>query len=776
MKKSKLSTYILAASIGSSAAAVTGVAFADGLALEEVVVTARKRDEFLQEVPVAITAVTAQTLENSGITDFKDITKATPGFTTVASASNETALALTLRGQVQNDVLITLDPSVGVYMDGLYIARAYGLSSDLLDVSSVQILKGPQGTLFGRNSTGGALLLQTADPELDLLTGSISLTGGGDIQGAQGMINVPLGDLFALRVAYKTSEREDYIRNIITGKEIGGQETSTGRVKLKFAPTDEFDFVLTYDKFDYDADRQARNVVWLDTGRVTATGGGVDLGRFGADDNKVANTFDPKSSADTETIYLVANYSAPFGELKLTTGHREVTTKVHFDLDGTRAGTHGTHGRGEMKQDSVELQLTSSLLDDKLELVVGGMYFTENAKASDYTSGTTGYGTVVPAIGFAASAVYYGEQDVDSIGVYSQATYALTDTQHITLGLRYSKDEKELVQRAGFSTAGPYDSLSAMGNLIRNGAPVLGGVAQCLNDSNAAALCQKDLDSADEAVSWTAGYDIKLTDDILLYTKLSNGYRSGGFNIRTSGGSEKPFEPEFTTEFEVGTKTDLFDKRLRWNSAIYINKTDDKQVSTIVSASGGQATTVVINAAETEVKGFETELAFQLIESITLNAAYAYTDAKYNEFKDGNGNKVTPTPRLWYIPENEYSLSLNYHDEFAFGNLTFNALYHWIDEMDSSDVSRYPAVPAAMDAAKTKEYIKATTTDAYGTLNLRLTYTTPNEMFNVSLWGNNVLDERAKISTLGLIASSYNYVSAMYNDPMTWGVTIGAKF
>jgi iron complex outermembrane receptor protein len=775
MKKKKLSVAILAAAVGITGTTVSGVSHAQSVALEEVVVTARKREEFLQEVPVAITAVSGEVMEQSGVFKFEDITKVTPGFTTTASPSNETALALTLRGQVQNDVLITLDPSVGVYLDGLYIARAYGLNADLLDLQTVQLLKGPQGTLFGRNSTGGAMLLQTNDPQLEEFNISGSLTGGGDLTGYKAVVNVPIGETMAFRVAHQSQERDDYIRNVSTGSSLGGFETETTRAKFRIAPTDTLDVVLTYDKFGYDSSRMPRNIVWAGVnpingnGRAAAAGSGAWVGVFDENDDKVANTFDASSWSDTETYYGVVNWDSPIGEVKLTAGHREVKTQVHFDLDGAPAATHGSHGRGEMEQDSIEVQLTNSLFNDRLELVVGAMYFEESATSADYTSGSNGPNAVIPGIG-PFSAVYYGEQEVESLGLYTQGTFELTDNSHLTLGLRYSKDEKELLQKAGLSSAGPYDSTKAMGSMITiDGTPILG--SQCLNDGVIATGCARNLDTDDDAISWTIGYDYTFTPGIMGYVKASEGYRSGGFNIRTAGGVERPFKPEFTLEYEIGVKADLFDNRVRWNTAIYHSTTDDKQVSSIISAAGGQATTVVVNAAETIVDGIETELAVQLTESLTLQATYAYTDADYDSYKDESGNEVYPTPRMWYVPMHEYSVGLNWTQDFAIGNLSFNALYHWIDEMNSTDEAAFPAgVPAPSD------FIKASKTDDYGTLNLRLTWVSPDERFNVSVWGNNVLDERARTQSLVLLASDYNYVSAQYNDPAIYGVTVGAKF
>src|SRR5690606_32544536 len=206
--------------------------------------------------------------------------------------------------------------------------------------------------------------------------------------------------------------------------------------------------------FEHESKRSARNLVWADNGPASRLAGEfANVRRFDKNDDEVANTFDPRTEAKTETISLVVDYAAPFGDLKLTAGHREVETEVLFDLDGSVRAVHGTHGQADMEQDAVELQLTTVLFDDRLNLVAGGLWFEEQGLGADVTSGRDENSYSLdgppnllfpgqPAI--RASAIYWGDVEVESLGAYWQGTYALDDASNLTVGVRYSEDDKTL--------------------------------------------------------------------------------------------------------------------------------------------------------------------------------------------------------------------------------------------------------------------------------------------------------------------------------------------
>lgn len=776
----------LALACAVATSAVGGVSSAYGaIGLEEIVVTARKREESIQDVPVAVTAVTAETFARSAIVNFEEATALTPGFTTAPSSSSPTAPALSLRGSVQTDQLITVDPSVGVYLDGVYIARTYGIGVDLLDLRDVQVLKGPQGTLFGRNSTAGAMLLRTNDPELEEFTGSVSFTAGQDVTRYTGILNVPMGEKFAARFALQQSERDDYITNQANAvkpgvSEIGGSEKDSARVKLRFAPTDALDMVLSYEEFEADIKGPVRDQVWLSKGPVAYDEG----------DDTVSLSFDPYVFSDTETTTFVATYGADFGELKFTASTREWRNLREADYDGAdlavdpaiRPGRrHGAWGRSAGDQDNFELQLTTALFDDKLDLVTGINYFEESAELYDYS-----FGLDPRTQGFFYGGGSYVSQDTESLGAYAQGTYHINDVSNLTVGLRRTEDDKEAYIQ-GTPSSGVFTVLPSwdFDYMAANQFKLLDffGITAPFGTKNPVT----DILTPSETFSstdWLVSYDYQVNDFVMVYAKASTGFRAGGFNGRgTPGNAPVAYDPEELLEFELGMKGDFLEGDLRTNIAIFSNETDEKQLTTIFGTASGTGT-AVLNAGQSEAKGFEAEFTYLLHENWSVAGTYSYIDVEVTEMEDPNGNPLPsesfPLPQ--FVPENEWSLSLNYDQEFDAFRVAGTAMYHWIDEMYGNDKSAFEIVNETVGAgdftpAEAAGFVDSHLSDAYGTLNLNVTVSTLDELYSATLWGKNVLDERAKQSTIAFVAgSNYQYSTATYTEPMTWGVTLKASF
>ena len=449
----------LASAIATLTTSASTVAFG-AVGLEEIVVTARKREESIQSVPVAVTAVTGETFERSLILNLEEATALTPGFAMSPATVSVLAPTLAIRGSQQNAVIITNDPSVGIYVDGVYIARPYGVGMDLLDVRDIQVLKGPQGTLFGRNSTAGALLLRSADPILGEFSGSASITAGDILTASEVVLNVPLGDMFAFRLAHRQNEQDDYIKNEANDpnnpvylalqtpalpytpsktydSNIGGFDNDTTRAKLLFAPSDNLEMVLSYEEFETDHAGPARDQTWIS---------GITIDQDEGDDT-VSLSFDPRSWAQTETTIFNATYDGDFGELKLIYSYREFETFNEADYDGgdwaaapafgVSLRQHGSWGRIWGEQDSLELQWVTSFFDDKLDVTVGGTWFQEDAQYYDYSSGFDIYANG-PGRSNGGPV-----QEVDALGLYTQATYHIDDISNLTVGLRRSEEDKD---------------------------------------------------------------------------------------------------------------------------------------------------------------------------------------------------------------------------------------------------------------------------------------------------------------------------------------------
>ena len=794
----KMTQLLLASTIATASAGVAPVSYG-AMAIEEIIVLARKRQESVQDIPVAVTAVTPEQLERAAIVNLEDATALTPGFTTQPSSVSPTSPALSMRGSTQTDQLITADPSVGVYLDGVYIARTYGIGVDLLDLASIEVLKGPQGTLFGRNSTAGAMLVKTHDPVLEEFSGQASLTAGDEDARHGFIVNIPIGEKLAIRGAYQKNDREDYITNLANdvkpvNTKIGGYTNESARVKIRFAPTDSLDMVLSYEEFETDVSGPAREQTWLSGEVVNAD----------KDDDKVSLSFDPRSYADTETLSFVATHTGDYGELKFTYSDREWRDLRFSDYDGGELAVdptinarrrHSSFGRQAGDQESYELQFTTSLFDDRVDWVVGITYFEEFAQLYDYSMG--GFG-VTPGnlnsfmaffghdLGGSFGGGSYVDQDLESLGVYSQANIKITDQTNLTFGLRYTKDEK-----SAFISGNPASSSFTIAPSWDFDAMVASQVST--TSLFGAPLAPTPTESPSEewtSTDWLISLDHQLNEDVLLYAKASTGFRAGGFNGRgVPAGSiaTLEYDPEETLEFELGLKAEFLDGRLRWNTAVYFNETDDKQFTTIFQAGGGTGT-AIRNAGKAEAQGFETEFTYLLSENWSLSGSWSYIDLSIAEFVDDyDGDGVFTArpdfllPIAQFVPENEFSLSLAYDQDFDKFSLAGSFTYHWIDEMPGNDKSvevvSDEIAPYGLTMEDAQEFVDGHTSDAYGRANLSLTASDLDDRYSATFWVRNVFDERAAQSGIGFVAgANYQYSTLTWTEPRTMGVTLKVNF
>jgi iron complex outermembrane receptor protein len=484
--------------------------------LEEIVVTARKVAENLQDVPVAVTAFSGLDLANQNAQRVQDVARFTPGLIIRPGNASSTSLTIALRGQAQTDVLATLDPSVGTYVDGIYWARAYGLNGSLLDIQSVQVLKGPQGTLFGRNTTGGAMLINSNDPELGEFSGRLSATYGRfDERELVGIVNVPIGDRVALRLAATGFERDGYTTNsssvgigpTVTERTLlgyGPGVTSTtplaralrspnggprlddrwrrnARAKLLVEPVDNLSLLFSAEYFKVDENPSnamrlatsafapvpdptlpapnraafistnnnvatAATMVGLLSGAppATATAAGLTiLNNLITDLN--ANRRQTMSNdvgyayAKTQTYNFIGTLDTFFGAIKLLTNYRKVHSYAGFDNDGSPYPILFSEGQQKLKQLSGEVQITGKAFGDTVDFAAGAFVFNETGFDQSLSIALP---TLNPLTSQNLAVI-----DNDSMGVYGQATWHLSDKLSLTGGLRYSADDKGIDSR-----------------------------------------------------------------------------------------------------------------------------------------------------------------------------------------------------------------------------------------------------------------------------------------------------------------------------------------
>lgn len=776
--------------------------------LTEIVVTARKVAENLQDVPIAVTAFSGADLTRQNVQKFQDIARFTPGLSIRPGSSSPSAVTITLRGQVQTDILATLDPSVGTYVDGVYWARAYGLNGDFLDVANVQVLKGPQGTLFGRNTVGGALLLNSNNPDLSQVSGKASLTYGRFNEfNATGIFNLPIiADKLGIRVAVQRFSRDGYTENVaplsattaiinntvvarqpvsgpITGRKFDDRDRWQARGKIEFRPTEDFSIIGSAEYFKMDEASPSRNImlalptytasnstfnvgstagiyVGLITGNppATATAAGIALlnaeaAQLAANPTTTSNNEVPYVFAETQTYNLTGSLDTGFGNIKLIGSHRKVETYAGVDLEGSKYAVHFTEGQQELKQDSIEGQVTGKAFGNAVDFVGGAFYFKESGFDQSIS-------IVVPAINPSTSH-FYGLIDNTAWGLYGQGTWHISDKLAATGGLRYSKERKGLETRnnnfnrvsalTNCSIVNPTVSFNAGGEVV--------GPTQC-------ALERQD---SFDAVTYTAGVQYNVAEDVLLYARTDKGFRSGGQNLRApSAAFFVPFKPEIAYSYEIGIKSEFLDRRARFNLSAYTVTINDIQRSTLVAnpqGAGGTAT-ILGNAGKARFNGLEADFQLLVAKGFNLSATGALTYPKYLEYSDLSGDRSGE--RFNSVSKQQFSLAADYTTDFSFGRFAARVDYSWMSAQATAEYN-FPANP------NNDAIIAATTKPAQGLLGARVSLGFgADDRFEVAVFGRNITNNRDYVNNL--LVAPLGYVSGVRYEPATYGITASAKF
>jgi iron complex outermembrane receptor protein len=616
------------------AAGLSAPAFAQGAAsgsdaasdLDEVVVTARRREERLQDVPVAVTALSAQDMQRASITRTDELAKLTPGFSVTPAAFGAGQLAPTIRSQRQPLPQTTFDQSVTTYFAEVVQARPTGLNNAFFDIANVQVLKGPQGTLFGRNSTGGALLITPAAPTEDFGGYARVTLGTYKQRNLEAAINMPLSEDLQVRVAGRIGRRDGYTTSISTGIDIDNEKTEAARLSIRYAPPDSR--FSTTAVFDYLHENDAGGAAFR---TYTVTPGGLAARFFPAIADLAAvnaDGFHSTSASTPESAIRIRSYGASvISEFELADnlkikniyGYRRVKSFLYFDLDGSRFPIVDGTDALESQQYSDELQLVGTALDGALDFIVGGYFFRETANDPQVTY----------VLGAPQSNTLHARNKSKS--VFGQLTYRIPAVKglSVTLGGRETWDDRYM---NGSSFQGIFTGTCRMLTADVGGLPK----NPCFGQA-----------SADfKKFTYTASVEYKPTDDILVYLAHRKGYRAGGIPAQPKIPSEfTPFRPEVVKDIEAGLKaTYRFGGMVgRTNIAAYTVKYSDVQRS-FSGLENGVLKARIVNAADARVKGVEIEQMFRPIRSLEINLAYGLSDAKYKTFILPNGLDYSKSP------------------------------------------------------------------------------------------------------------------------------------
>lgn len=655
--------------------------------LEEITVTARKREENLQATPVAVSAFSATTMAERQMFTINDVAQYTPNLQFTSGAGGITSSSnFFIRGIGQLDFITTTEPGVGTYLDGIYLARVTGAAIDLADIERVEVLRGPQGTLFGRNTIGGAVNIVTAKPSDEFGgKGAVRVGNMGLLEG-NFTVNFPIADTLFAKVSMLARSTDGWGRNNWPGADdnkLGRESDVAGRAQLRWVASD----VLT---FDVSADWSRERGTAMPHGMVAFTdsdstdaynpGAGVPIGPQyivrHPDDIQVNTPM--RDELDVFGISLTGTLDLGEASIKSITSYREQDGLNGQDYDGSPSAFLDQEIVMDQWQFSQELQLFGKSLDDRLDWLVGVYYFTEEGQF-DSTIGLT----EIPVL------IFTGNK-TKSFAAFGQATYRLTDQLSATAGLRWTHEKKNLDVTTIF---GPF-------TLIDN---VM-------------------VDDTFEALSPKFGLEFQATDDMLLYASVTWGFRSGGYNGRPFAPSDlTSFAEEKAISYEVGMKSDWADNRVRLNIAAFYNDYTDIQVTATTQNVNGDFIVVTGNAAKAEIYGFEVELQARPTAELDIFASVGFTDNTLEEQAGFSFNAVTlPNASKWSL-----SFGATYTVPVSnFGEIAFGADYSY----RSGFYPQFNTTPESRE-------------NGYGLLNARIQFRPEDKPWQFAIYGKNLTDE-----------------------------------
>jgi iron complex outermembrane receptor protein len=736
-----------------------GAAVAQDTQIEEVVVTARKIEENAQDIPVAVTAMTGAGLERQNVREVRDLKSLAPSLVFGQGGSSPGAVNPSLRGQTQPDNNLATDAAVALYVDNVVLPRSYGLRANMVDVSRIEVLRGPQGTLYGKNTTGGLINVITNDPT-GQWGGSVRVNAGNyGAWDVTAIVNIPLGDDMGLRLVAERGQHDAFGHDG-AGRGLAYGDNSYLRAKFKgewgrFSLRASADYSSTGLSGIY-------RLAGLTPATATAPEGGTltreaALELFGAsnpttwaqalpvvrsyvggDFYKTNGRFQAREDDYARDVSLDMAYELTDDiKVRSITGYRSLAFGYPSDLDGTPFT--GTHPRRAAQDDFISQELQVLGGDAHLNWVFGGYGSWEHGK--EYSTTATAPLALSPTR-LTQLNLTNGKLTAQSYAVFGQANWEFVPNWTLTVGGRYTSDKR---------------GLTTYNQTFFNGATFSCSVPVALRPDPA--FCQGVRSDTFKEPTWTASLTYKPTDDITTYAKASHGFRSGGEQYRgsTSLESFQPFQPETVNEYELGLKTQFFDRSVRINLAAFYDEITDVQRSVIIAVpSTGATATVQTNAASATVKGVELEGTWRVTPQLTINGAGSVIDPKYDEFRDFTGDR---SGEDWPTPKVQYSFDVTYVQPTGLGDLT--GTLSWAYQ------SKQNLAPAAKQKAQV-------TQKAYGLLNARLGLNVDSQDFTVALFARNLTVKKYLVGAVSLESIGWNTVVS--GEPRVYGIEFTKRF
>lgn len=734
--------------------------------LQDIIVTARRREENLQNVPVSVTALSGDEIKDKGSVNLVELSRMVPNFNVIGQSTNPQAFTIGIRGIRNREVFGFFDPSVSTIFNDIVVAHPYGVGDSMFDIANIQILKGPQGTLYGRNSTGGAVIIQPNSPSLsEGFSGTISGSiGSYELRQLNLAVNIPVSDWAALRVAGESRKRDGYMTNVLTDEKWNNINNEAARVSLLLEPTSNLRSTTVFDYLKEHSAPYATVNAAIIPGSSFSTQGGL------------ANAQALLNEQQNRSIYKFASYTGTFGPLDTLQPSRclpgspapfqspgspfpdecrdydinnlvrlknwGISNNTAWNLSDnvtlkniiayrklTRSsfqqswindaatfqggvGNQTITGNPYIKQFTEELQLSGTSFDDRLNWVAGYFYLRETGQ--EYAFGLLGTGFNNST----TNSETYGWFKNVAHGFYAQGTFKLTDKLNLTAGVRQSIDIRDA--RAINGTQDTVTNVFTCGYYDGSTSNRLPG-----NTTD----CQLSGHHNSKALTWTAAADYEVADRTRVYASVSKGYKAGGFQPRAARASLFEFDPEFIMSYEVGVKSEwsLAGRPVRTNLSVYQADNTDMQVQ-IQDVESFPVTQYIANAGKSRYRGFEFESRFQATRDLTINAYASYTDFKYLRYESGGVDLSWQTSS---VPLSHWAAggSATYHIPVGKGGIDLRADMAYTSKVVTNNVTN-PRVKA--------DYPQK----AYTIVNARVDWDTPfDQPIRIGFWVTNLTKE-----------------------------------
>jgi iron complex outermembrane recepter protein len=737
--------------------------------LETLIVTAGKRAENIQDVPMSVSAVSGAELERAGITNATELSRYIPSVAITQSNNNRNTTVF-VRGIGTSGTNPGIESAVGIFIDGVYILAAGPIQSNLQDISTLEVLRGPQGTLYGRNTPVGAINITTREPSERFEAQATARYGNYNDIGLSGYVGGGIAPTLSGRVAAWYNERDGYEENL-SGPEVNDQRQWGVRGRLKWEPTDALDvnFIAYYANIKghcctADTLDPSSPTGIATPGFLAAT---AALGRPFRNFDDRDHVVDDDSPGDNETkVYgasVTVEWALPFDHtltsITAFNGYKDDIDNLAADML-PQITTVGSNQHLRREGYSEELRITSPA-EQRLSYIAGVYLFSEELTYTTQTTlGPHANRTLPNGRRFTPgdTSFFYYTQDTRSWALFGQATLNLTDALRLTGGARYSFDDKEAYILASVN---PTASLAARQVFSVN---ALGDVSR-----------------DEDKVTWSAGVQYDITPDVMLYALYATGYKTGGYNARASApGVPVEFGPETSETFEVGIKSVLIDRRLVLNADYYNMKLKDFQDSILNPLTGSGF--IVANAGDRRVKGVEIDGQFQATENLRFKGSVAYMDAQFTDYPAGQCNNLTPPNGTQPGTCNYNGLTPSQSPKWA-----WSLIGDYQAPLGGSGLEWFVQADVAYTGSKFLEVTldPRSYEPAYTLWGLRFGITSPKGGWRVAAYGKNLSDEAYSVQktlqplnafiSAGGTAQAQGFVG-WYGPPRTYGIEASFRF